>query len=76
MSKQCCSQSNVCNEVKSNEPNLCEGGNECVDLSDYCEEEKCQACCPHNEFDHNICLDCEREFDVLPGYDEDYGQER
>jgi hypothetical protein len=42
----------------------------------YCDEDGCTECCEHAEFDHNICLDCGKEFDVLPGYDEDYGQER
>jgi len=41
-----------------------------------CGEEGCQICCAHQEFDHNICLDCGKEFDVLPGYDEGYGEDR
>jgi hypothetical protein len=28
-----------------------------------CEEEKCQDCCEHNEVDHFICMDCEKEMD-------------
>jgi hypothetical protein len=24
-----------------------------------CEEMGCQTCCPHDEYDHGICLDCE-----------------
>lgn len=46
------------------------------DLDLDCEQENCSVCCQHAEFDHNICLDCGTEFDVLPGYDEDYGSER
>lgn len=41
-----------------------------------CTDEQCQECCEHFEFDHNICLDCGMEFDILPGQDEDYGEER
>jgi hypothetical protein len=40
-----------------------------------CEDSKCQDCCEHWEVEHCMCLDCEKEFDVPPGYDEDYGQE-
>lgn len=28
-----------------------------------CEDPKCQDCCPHDERDHGICLDCEHEED-------------
>jgi hypothetical protein len=28
-----------------------------------CEEQGCQECCPHDERDHGICLDCEHEED-------------
>lgn len=42
-------------------PKLCEGGN--VLVGNYCEESKCQTCCPHDERDHGICLDCEHEED-------------
>jgi len=28
-----------------------------------CEDEKCQKCCPHDERDHGICLECEHEED-------------
>lgn len=36
---------------------------------DGCEEEGCQACCPHDEYDHYICLDCGHE--KCPGVDID-----
>lgn len=26
-----------------------------------CGEEKCQECCPHYEWDHDQCMDCEKE---------------
>jgi hypothetical protein len=39
-------------------------------LSDYsneecqgCERQECQTCCPHDDRDHGICLDCEHEED-------------
>jgi hypothetical protein len=52
-------------------------GDKLMDITNCpCEDLKCQNCCEHAEFDHNICLDCEKEFDVLPGHDEDYGQDR
>lgn len=41
----------------------CEGGNEVMEEGDYCEDPKCQSCCPHSERDHGICLDCEHEED-------------
>lgn len=25
---------------------------------DLCDDEDCQICCPHDEYDHGICLDC------------------
>ena len=28
-----------------------------------CDEENCQECCPHDERDHGICLDCGQEED-------------
>ena len=36
---------------------------ECVlDKDGNCvDEEKCQACCPHDDLDHCICLACERD---------------
>ncbi len=30
-----------------------------------CEAPECQACCPHDEFDHFVCMDC--------GYEQDPG---
>ena len=36
--------------------------------SDTCEEDKCQECCPHDEHDHGICLDCAKDLiDELSG---------
>lgn len=54
---------------------------ECGDLmgngDEYiCEEEGCKKCCPHDEFDHYICLDCGYEGEPSDWYDEDYGQDR
>ena len=34
-----------------------------------CGQDKCQLCCPHDEYDHWICLDCGHEKD--PGEDID-----
>lgn len=28
-----------------------------------CEARDCQHCCPHDEREHFICIDCEKEFD-------------
>jgi len=28
-----------------------------------CGQDHCQYCCPHDERDHGICLDCEHEED-------------
>lgn len=28
------------------------------DTHELCDDEACQACCPHDEHDHGICLDC------------------
>jgi len=41
-----------------------------------CEDEECQECCTHDEFDHYICLYCGKEFEPADFFDEDYGQER
>jgi hypothetical protein len=41
---------------------VCEGGNITFN-SQYCDTDNCQACCPHDERDHGICLDCEHEED-------------
>lgn len=51
---------------------------------DYCQDSgediqdgrACQMCCPHEEHDHYICLDCGHEGEPSDYYDEDYGQER
>jgi hypothetical protein len=32
-----------------------------------CGEVQCQQCCPHDEYDHYICLDC--------GYEKDPGED-
>ena len=29
----------------------------------YCENEKCQECCCHDDVDHYICMNCEKELD-------------
>jgi len=39
-----------------------------------CEERECQDCCPHDERDHYICLDCGHEKD--PGEDIDWIMDR
>ena len=31
-----------------------------------CDELDCQLCCPHDEYDHDMCLDC--------GYERDPGE--
>jgi len=36
---------------------------ECTESGEACNEEKCQQCCPHDERDHGICMDCEDEED-------------
>lgn len=28
---------------------------------EYCEKEDCQECCPHDEYDHGICLGCGKD---------------
>lgn len=37
----------------------------CFTLDSYigCNDIKCQECCPHDERDHGICLDCDHEED-------------
>lgn len=42
---------------------FCAGGNRVEERGDRCDEETCQECCPHDERDHGICLDCEHEQD-------------
>ena len=32
-----------------------------------CEDKECQECCPHDEFDHWVCIDC--------GYEKDPGED-
>jgi hypothetical protein len=32
--------------------------NEC----EGCDEELCQDCCQHDDLDHNICIQCEKDF--------------
>lgn len=34
-----------------------------------CDDTACQECCPHDEFDHYICLDC--GYEKCPGEDID-----
>jgi hypothetical protein len=36
----------------------------------------CQECCPHEEQDHYICIDCGYEGEPSDYYDEDYGRDR
>lgn len=49
-------------EFMANFMDVCEGGNVTFD-GKYCDERGCQACCPHEERDRGICLDCEQEED-------------
>lgn len=35
-------------------PQKCDGSTDCGDSD-------CQECCPHDEHDHGICLDCEKD---------------
>jgi hypothetical protein len=51
----------------------CESCNDVVELPDG---SVCQDCCPHNDHDHFICLDCGHEGEPSDYYDEDYGQDR
>ena len=38
-----------------------------------CDGETCQECCPHDEFDHGICLACDKDCtDDLAGRAESY----
>lgn len=39
------------------------------DPCEGCEEEGCQDCCQHGEFDHYICMDC--GYEKCPGDDID-----
>lgn len=57
---------------------LCEGGNVATFVNGRpgCEENSCQECCEHDEHDHFICLNCEKELDPSSFGDEDYGQDR
>lgn len=41
----------------------------CKDTEYATSGNSCQACCPHQEFDHYICLDC--EYEKCPGDDID-----
>ena len=43
-----------------------------------CERQECQECCEHNEFDHDICLDCGYERDPGAAIDAamDYMEDR
>jgi hypothetical protein len=43
--------------------NLCESGLIIAPGESYCGEDTCQSCCPHDERDHGICLDCGHEQD-------------
>lgn len=52
-----------------NKHNICESGNLVEIGESYCEEEKCQSCCPHDEFDQCICLAC--DYEKCPGEDID-----
>lgn len=44
-------------------------GKEFCEGTEYCGDDKCQTCCPHDEFDHYICLDC--GYEKCPGGDID-----
>lgn len=49
---------------------VCEGGNPLASVdAGHCNEHDCQHCCPHDEHDHYVCLDCGKELD--PGEDID-----
>lgn len=34
---------------------------ECTESGEACGVYECQECCPHDERDHGICLDCEHD---------------
>jgi hypothetical protein len=50
---------------------LCDGDH-------VCQGEKCPHCCPHDERDHGMCLDCEHEEDPGEAIDSvmDYGEDK
>jgi hypothetical protein len=51
-------------EVETDEEGHADLCQDCLhDAGQPCKEEKCQECCPHDERDHGICLDCEHEED-------------
>ena len=49
-------------------------------MSDHncCNNPKCQECCPHDDFDHDMCLDCgyERDPGIAIDYAMDYMEDR
>ena len=39
------------------------------EAGEYCGHDDCQECCPHDEFDHYICMAC--GYEKCPGEDID-----
>ena len=48
----------------------------CHDTGNDVEGNICTECCPHEEHDHFICLDCGHEGEPSDYYNEDEGLER
>lgn len=48
----------------------------CGDIGHINNEGVCQDCCPHDEHDHYICLDCGLETEPSDWYNEDGGLDR
>jgi hypothetical protein len=49
---------------------------DCNDSGQNSDGSGCASCCPHNEHDHFMCLDCGHEGIPPDYYDEDYGSDR
>lgn len=50
------------NSLVGGSVHLAEAEKECAHWNQVtCEDEKCQECCPHDEWDHDQCMDCEKE---------------
>jgi len=59
-----CSECNDTGEIKYTNAK----GKDCVDT--------CQECCPHEDHDHFICINCGHEGEPSDYFDEDAGQDR
>jgi len=59
--------------MKTNGEFVCDA---CEDTACLPNGDICQECCPHDDHDHFICIDCGHEGEPSDFGDEDYGQER